>query len=114
MEPIDYTEDMKPIQKLAIAFLNKNWDLIDKEKTEITVTKSALIKQIKTESWVAGWIVTEVMSWGCDTNFLKSYEVECDDHFVIKIGKSYFQLVKGSYHYFKKVKPKFKKVAYFD
>lgn len=105
--------DMKNVTKLAVRFLNEYWNEIDLKKCEIEDTKVKFINKVRRSKSLAGWIVMEVMSWGCTNDYLKPYIVESEGHLVIKIGKSYY-LYTGEDFYFKEVKPKYRKVVYFE
>ena len=105
---------MNEVTKLAINFVSENWYKIDKEKMEIVHnTKEAFIKEIKKEYYIACWILTEVMSWGADKDYIKEYEVENEeDIFVIKLNDKYFKINFETYC-LDEIIPKYKTITYF-
>jgi len=108
---------MKEIKNFAIKFIKEHWQEIDLVNCEITETKPQIIKRIKEDLDFAGWIILEVMCWGTKKNYLKECVVETwqeeSSYIVIKLGKKYFQYT-GEGNLFKEVKPKWKKVLYFE
>lgn len=109
-------KDMKPIQKMAINFINEHWDEIDKKKTEIFVSKEKFIKEIKSNLHTAAWVITEVMSWGCEKDYIRPQLIESNDEeagWIIKVGRSYYRSI-PTQELFKKVKPKVKKILVFE
>lgn len=124
------------IIKLATKFINENWDRIDKTIDDIFIqTKHSILHTIKNNVKsstnpvsIAGWIVSEIMVWGASDirngrsfDFQKEYRVENDnDLIILKIGKKYFKyqnensVEKIEPFTFVEIKPKYKKVLYFE
>lgn len=98
----------KILDSFAIDFVEKHFNEIDLKKCDWNVkTKEQAIKQIKKNDYMAGWIITEVMSWGTPINYIKEYKVENDeDDFIVKVDERYFALDYEDIHYFKEVFPK--------
>ena len=105
---------MNAIQKLAYKFVQSHWDDINKDKTEVIMSKSKVLRAIRSTEWYGGWIVCEVMSWGCNIDYRAQYEVDYDGWLVLKIGRKYYQLGGGDGFTFTEVKPKYRKVIYFE
>ena len=110
-------ENNKLITNLAIKFIEEHWDeIINKDAKQINykeVTKDEMLETISNDYEIAGWIISEVMNWGCHKNYLRNYIVEGDsDRHVIKIEDTYF-IMSDDYAYVE-VKPKFKTVIYFE
>ena len=105
---------MNEITKLAINFVSNNWDKINRQKIEtIHTSKESFIKEIKEDYYIACWVLTEVMSWGADKNYIKEYQVESeDDIFVVKIQDKYFRINFETYC-LDECEPKYKTVIYF-
>lgn len=103
------------ITNLATKFIEEHWDEIDLKKVEITGTKEEYLKEIS-NFYIACWVISEVMSWGCKINYHKQYEVETESastHYgVIKIEDTYFMMTDDWIYV--EVKPKFKTVIYFE
>lgn len=116
-------EEEKLICDYMQNFVNVNWELIDKNRCEITQNKTEFIDEVKSNVDTALWVLTEVSSWGmkdereCLRNLFMSVEHnESKDFFhVIKINDKYIKLkwIKNSYE-ISLVEPKFKTVIYFD
>lgn len=106
---------MKAIKKLAKDFINTHFDEFDLKKCDLEgYTKSKVIKEINREYWFACWIVTEVMSWGLQENYLKPYVVEHEgDFLVIKVDDMYFKLNYETYC-FDETEAKTKVISYFE
>lgn len=105
---------MNKITKLAIEFIENHWQDIDLEKTELTsYNKQSFIKEVADEYYTAGWVLTEVMSWAFDEDYLQDYQVETEAEFlVLLIDNSYFKFDCDTC-LFVEVEPKFKTVMYF-
>lgn len=105
---------MNEVTKLAVDFVSNNWDKINREKIEtLKSSKKSFIKEIKEDYYIACWVLTEVMSWGADKNYIKEYQVESeDDIFVVKIQDKYFRINFETYC-LDECEPKFKTVIYF-
>lgn len=105
---------MDEVTNLAIKFVSENWNKIDRKKIEtIHNTKEDFIKEIKKEYYTACWVLTEVMSWGADKNYIKQYKVENEDEiFVVKIDEKYFKINFETYC-LDECEPKYKTIMYF-
>lgn len=101
------------VTKLALDFIDKHWDVIDKERVEIIKSKDDFKQKIMNNYVEACWVVSEVMRWGCENDYLQPYLVDCDDHFVIKIDNKYFKWDRNTFT-FQEATPKHKTVLYFD
>ena len=100
-----------PLINIATEFVENHWDEIDKKRTDIRDSKEYVLNFIQNDVYEASWIISEVMAWGCDKNYLKEYKIYCEDALVISIEGKYFKF-KGDC--FEPVKPKKKTVIYFD
>ena len=100
----------KILDSFAINFIENHFDEIDLKKCDWDIkTKEQAIREIKKNDYMAGWIITEVMSWGTPIDYIKQYEVKNDDDkFIIKVEGRYFSLDFENAHYFKEVLPKIK------
>lgn len=105
---------MNEVTKLAIKFVSKNWDKIDLKKIEtVHYIKEDFIKEIKEDYYTACWVLTEVMSWGADKDYIKEYEVENEEEiFVVKINDKYFKINHQTLC-LDECKPKYKTIMYF-
>jgi len=92
----------------VINFIENHFNEIDLKKCDWNIkTKEDAIKEIKENTYMAGWIITEVMSWGTPIDYIKQYVVENDnDDFIIKIDERYFAVDYENVNYFKEVFPK--------
>ena len=94
------------ITKLAIKFAKLYWDIVDKERFSIEETKEKFISNLKRNSALCGWFLTEVLAEKLD-----AYKVSSDPY-VIHVEKSYYML---EYPFvFHKVKRKVKKIVCFE
>lgn len=98
----------KTLDKFTIDFINNHFEELDLEKLDWKVNEiKDAIKEIKKNDFMAGWIITEVMSWGCNKNYQKEITVENEEeHFIVKIDNRYFALDYDNIHYFYEVFPK--------
>ena len=98
----------KILDKFTIDFINNHFEELDLEKLDWKVNEiKDAIKEIKKNDFMAGWIITEVMSWGCNKNYQKEITVENEEeHFIVKIDNRYFALDYDNIHYFYEVFPK--------
>lgn len=104
---------MNDITKLAIKFASENWDKINQRRLNINSTKECLIKEIEEDYYTACWVLTEVMSWGADKDYIKEYQVENEDElFVIKLNNKYFKLNYET-QCLDECEPKYKTIMYF-
>lgn len=105
---------MNEVTKLAIEFVSENWDKIDRKRIEtINNTKEDFIKEIQNDYYTACWVLTEVMSWGADKDYIEKYKVENEEEiFVIKIEDKYFKINYETY-YLDECEPKYKTIMYF-
>lgn len=89
----------------AISFIENHFKEIDLKKCDWSIkTKEQAIEEIKKNDYMAGWIITEVMSWGTSIDYIKQYKVENDDDlFIVKVENRYFTLDYENVHYFKEV-----------
>lgn len=92
----------KILDKFAIDFINKNFEKIDLKKLCWEVTKLEAIKEIKENDFMAGWIITEVMSWGCEKDYLEEIRIK-EDPLIIKVKGNFFQLDPSDFHCFYEV-----------
>lgn len=76
----------------AINFIENHFEEIDLKKCDWNIkTKEQAIKEIKMNSLMAGWVITEVMDWGTPNNYIKEYMVEnFEEAFMIKVEGKYF------------------------
>ena len=110
---------MNEVQQFAYDFVKENWEKIDKKKVDLdTSTKAKTLKEIKKDETFAGWIICEVMDWGCDKNYLEQYEVPNEDFSVWRFGNKvknkFYRLAEGKFHRLIESKQKFKMVTYFE
>lgn len=106
---------MNEVQKYALKFVEDNYLDIDYDRIDYT-DKEELIQDIKKQTYIASWVITEVLSWGMKNknNFLKELEVEHDgDFLVISIKDKYYRYNNKIYD-FEIVEVKTKQVIYFD
>lgn len=106
---------MNEIQKYALKFVEENWTNINFGRIDYT-DKNELIRDIKKETYIASWVITEVSSWGInsDHSFLEKIQVEHEgDFLVIKIEGNYYRYNNKIYD-FESVTPKTKEIIYFD
>lgn len=105
---------MNEVTKLAIEFVSKNWDKIDRKRIEtLHNTKEDFIKEIKEDYYTACWVLTEVMSWGADKDYIEEYEVDNEEEiFVVKINDKYFK-INFETHCLDECEPKYKTIIYF-
>lgn len=98
----------KILDSFAINFIENHFNEIDLKKVDWNIkTRQQAIKEIKKNDYMAGWIITEVMSWGTPINYTKQYKIENDEeHFIVKIDDRYFALDYENNNYFKEVFPK--------
>ena len=82
----------KFLEDYAINFIEKHFNDIDFKilHWEINSIEDA-IEEIKNNSYMPTWIITEVMNWGTPINYLKELIVEHDNYFIIKIEEKYFK-----------------------
>ena len=107
----------KLLTNFAVSFIEDHWNEIDLVKTDIVDTKEELINQLKNDYRLCEWIISEVMSWGCKTDYLIKCEVEnlIDFPTVWKFNDSYFSIdYTDKYYGFKEVFPKEKTIIYFE
>ena len=108
-------EENKLITGLAIRFVEEHWDEINLTKAQINHKQHEFIEIIKTDYNIACWIISEVMSWGCNKNYLRQYIIEGDsDEHIIKVEDTYFRMSDNYNYNYVKVEPKFKTVVYFE
>lgn len=105
---------MNEVTKLAIKFVSENWDKIDLKKIEsIDSTKEDFIKEIQEDYYTACWVLTEVMSWGADKDYIEEYRVDNEEGiFVVKINDKYFKINFETYC-LDECEPKYKTIVYF-
>lgn len=98
----------KVLNNFVIQFIENHFNEINLEKLDWNPkSKKAAIAEIRSKDFMAGWIITEVMSWGTDTDYQKDIIVENeDDQFIIKIEDRYFAIDHDNVHYFNEVIPK--------
>lgn len=91
-----------------IDLIEKHFNEIDLKKCDWNVkTKQQAIKEIKEYDYMAGWIITEVMSWGTPIDYFKEIRVENDNNdCIIKVNNKYFGHNYKNPNYFYEVFPK--------
>lgn len=89
---------------LAISFLENHWDEIDLKGTEIEQSKMDFIKKVAKSPYLTSWVISEVMSWGCNEDYLKKYEIDYPDFFVIQVDNKFFKM--NSEYIFERIEPK--------
>lgn len=115
---------MKEIEKVICnymyKFVKEHWNKIDKELCGIKQSKTAFLKEVKTDIHTAMWIFSEVASWGMDKSYLNElivYDPEDALFRVMKIGDMHIKFewiaAKGEYK-LQLVKPKTKQIVYFE
>lgn len=105
---------MNDISKLAINFISENWDKINFKLIKYEgISKESFIKEIEEDYYTGCWVLTEVMSWGADKDYIKEYQVENEDElFVIKLNNKYFKLNYET-QCLDECEPKYKTIMYF-
>lgn len=106
---------MDTITKYALNFIKTHWDKIDTKRCELT-TKRKINADIKADPYIAVWVLTEVMSWGCDKDYFEALKVDHPDkeeQLIIKIKKQYFKYDYKKFT-FEECFPKTKKIIYFE
>lgn len=105
---------MNEVTKLAIGFVSENWDKIDLKSIDYEgVSKKQFIKEIEQDYYTACWVLTEVMSWGADKDYIEEYRVENEEEiFVVKINDKYFK-INYETHCLDECEPKYKTIMYF-
>jgi len=100
---------MKEITKLSVNFIEKYFEEFDLKECDLEgYTKKQTISQCKKEYWFACWVITELMSWGLDKDYLREYRVDHEgDFLVIKVDDMYFK-INFDTHCFDKVQAKTK------
>ena len=82
----------KFLEDYAINFIKKHFDEINFEILDWKINSiEEIIEEIKNNSYMPTWIITEVMDWGTSTNYLKELIIEHDNYFIIKIEEKYFK-----------------------
>ena len=82
----------KFLEDYAINFIKKHFDEINFEILDWKINSiEDAIEEIKNNSYMPTWIITEVMDWGTPINYLKELIVEHDNYFIIKIEEKYFK-----------------------
>ena len=103
------------VTKLALEFVENNFDNINLEAVGSITSKKQIIKEIKEDYYTACWILTEVMSWGTKDgkNYIDEYKVDNEEEiFVIKLNDKYFKVNFETYC-LDECEPKYKTVIYF-
>lgn len=82
------------VTKLALSFVEDHWQEINLEDIDLSgYTKNNLLKEIKENYCIASWVLTEVMSWGTEKDYIKEYVVENEEEiFVVKLDNKYFKI----------------------
>jgi hypothetical protein len=108
------------IREWVWEFVYKNWDKIDHKKCELDIaTKEKFLKEVKKYFETAMWVITDVMSWGMEKNYLTEMEVYSDDYaafWVFKVNGRYIKVImnKDHTHTVSFAEPKTKTVTYFE
>ena len=107
----------KLITDLATNFIEEHWDdIIEDDAKKINyelVSKAEMLETIQKHYDIAGWVISEVMDWGCKENYMKQYLIEYSiDKHVIRVEDTYFTM--SDDFIYVEVKPKFKRVMYFE
>ncbi len=105
---------MNEVTKLAIEFVSENWDKINLKSIDYEgVSKIQFIKGIKQDYYIACWVLTEVMSWGADKDYIEEYRVDNEEGiFVVKLNDKYFKINFETYC-LDECEPKYKIIMYF-
>ena len=85
---------MNIFKEIAVNFIKEHWKDIVKEKCEIKETKTEFLELLSRDRDLEYWVITELMSWGCDKNYLLPYVVEHenkDEYNVYKFGNKFYQ-----------------------
>lgn len=104
------------MKKVVIDFINNHWHEVINLHADDYDTKKEILKLVKTDRIYLEWVFREVMDWGCKINYLKSYIVtECSEngYKVFKIKNKYYQYNEQT-NFLEEVKPKYRKVLYFE
>lgn len=100
---------MKEIKDFAVKFINDHFGEIDLKKVDWNVkSKDQAIRLIQSDPELAGWVIGEVMRWGCRKDYLKESGVEEEgdhDFFVINLNGKYFSFANRRSHEMKEVFP---------
>lgn len=106
---------MNEITKLAVNFIENHFEQFDLKKCDLeNYSKKQTLKECKKEYWFACWVVTELMSWGLEKDYLELYMVEHDgDFLVMKVSDMYFR-INFETHCLDEVEVKTKIVSYFE
>ena len=106
---------MNTITKLAVNFIEKHFEEFNLKRCDLEdYTKKQTISQCKKEYWFACWVVTELMSWGLEKDYLNPYRIHHEEDFlVIKVNDTYFKLNRETYC-FDEVELKTKLIHYFE
>ena len=104
------------LDKFAANFIKKHFDELNLEKLEWDVkTVNDATRDIKKYDYMSSWIITEVMAWGTQTDYIEQHTLDNEEErFLIKIGRTYFAVDFDNVGYLKEVRLKYKKVAYFE
>ena len=106
---------MNEVTKLALEFVEVNYNNINLEKIDYIVTKEQFLQEIKDDYYIATWVLTEVMSWGMKDrkNYIKQYEIDNEEGiFVIRLNDKYFKINFETYC-LDECEPKYKTILYF-
>jgi hypothetical protein len=106
---------LKETTKLALKFVEDNFDNINLEAVGSITSKEQILKEIKEDYCTACWILTEVMSWGTKDgkDYIDEFIVDNEeDIFVIKLEDKYFK-INHETHCLDECEPKYKTIVYF-
>lgn len=106
---------MNEITKLAINFIEAHFEQFDLKKCDLeNYTKKQALKECKKEYWFACWVVTELMSWSLEKDYLEPYTVDHDgDFLVMKVNDKHFR-INFETHCLDEVEVKTKIVSHFE
>lgn len=106
---------MNEITKLAVNFIENNFEEFDLKRVDLeNHTKKQTLKKCKKEYWFACWVLTELMSWGLEKDYLKPYRVKHNgDFLVIKVNNMHFR-INFETHCLDEVEAKTKIETYFE
>lgn len=104
--------DLK-LQKYVIKFVRKYWDFIDKKRFDLKVSLRDFVRELKAERHNVAWVISEIHKYYEDQSDFDLKRVECEECSVWKLGRTYYKFNREEF-VLDEVKPKFKKVVYFD
>ena len=107
---------MNNMKKVVIDFINNHWNEVVNLRSDDYFTKKEILKIVKVDRIYLEWVFGEIMYWGCVIDYLSPFIVlDCDEEGsrVYKIKNTYYKHNVET-TFLDKVKPKYRKVLYFD